>query len=85
MFLLHIDMIYKNIGNIGNLKNLIKLHYIATEERNNMSAGTILLRSLIIWLLRTDRPDQYSKPSNPKKSRIVKFDWRKELLVILPA
>ena len=45
MFLSHIDMIYKNIG---NLKNLIKLHYIATEERNNMSAGTILLRSLII-------------------------------------
>ena len=48
MFLSHIDMIYKNIGNLGNLKNLIKLHYIATEERNNMSAGTILLRSLII-------------------------------------
>ena len=48
MFFSHIDMIYKNIGNIGNLKNLIKLHYIATEERNNMSAGTILLRSLNI-------------------------------------
>ena len=48
MFLSHIDMIYKNIGNIGNLKNLTELHYIATEERNNMSAGTILLRSLII-------------------------------------
>ena len=48
MFLTHIDMIYKNIGNLGNLKNLIKLHYIVTEERNNMSAGTILLRSLIM-------------------------------------
>ena len=48
MFLSHIVMIYKNIGNIGNLKNLIELHYIATEERNNMSARTIFLRSLII-------------------------------------
>ena len=48
MFFSHIDMIYKDIGSIGNLKNLIKLHYIATEERNNLPAGTILLRSLNI-------------------------------------
>ena len=57
MFLSHIDMIYKNIGNIGNLKNLIKLHYIATGERNNMSAGTILLRSLNITLDWPARPE----------------------------
>ena len=48
MFFSHIDMIYKDIGSIGNLKNLIKLHYIAAGERNNMSAGTILLRPLNI-------------------------------------